>query len=464
MIRKHIDYDPELEACVLGIFLLEPHCFGACYGIVSEDCFYMPEHVLVFREIEEYWKMGGQIDLLTISRRFYEKEVLDIAGGKTGWFLAGLMRNVVSSAHIETWCLFLRELGARRIMINLTSGGLNKEENIFESATTIQKKLQKALDIKTTNDWLNITEVTNQLLQNMESARENGNSGLATGYDGIDQVNGGFKSGNMIVIAARPAVGKSALMGKIAKTLVKNGKRVGVISLEMPASDVFARMVSAESGIPYWIIDRGMTSDEETRKKIMNSISLMNNAPLFFSETAKVNAYDIRAKAEKLQRTHGLDILFIDYIQLIESEAGKNKTRENEVSAISRAIKLIAMDLKIPVVVLAQLNRQAANGEKPELHHLRESGAIEQDADVVIFVHRDYVSGKKENEHGDSTEFEADLLVRKWRNGKPHELKIKFNPETMDFYEDTPYKTIPDNPHSPALKSHYEVDKSDAPF
>lgn len=410
MFKKFIDYDPDLEESVLGIFLIEPLTFGACYGIVSEDCFYEQKHLLVYNEIEEYWKAGGQIDLLTISRRFYEKGILEIAGHNTSYFLSGLTRSVVSSSHIESWCLFLRELGAKRLMIEATTSGMGKGENVFESAELIKNKIQKALEIKATNDWLNVSNVSQQLLENITNAAENGNSGLSTGFGTLDKANGGFKPGNMVVVAARPGMGKSAFMGKIAKELAMKNKRVGVMSLEMPAADVFARIVSAESGIPFWKIDKGLVTDEDNQNKINESLSRLSHLPIFFSETAKVNSFDIRAKAEKLQRKNGLDILFIDYLQLIDSDESKNKTRENQVSSISRAIKLLAMDLKIPVVILAQLNRQAAN-DKPELHHLRESGAIEQDADVVMFIHRDWEAGKQVNEDGGSTENEADLLI-----------------------------------------------------
>lgn len=471
MITKNKDYDYDLECAVLGIFLLEPNSFGSCHGVVSEDCFYDPRTKIVFNAINDYWKQGGQIDLLIIKRKMNDTGITHLGNDNLAYYLTGLTLGVVQSAHIETWCLFLRELAAKRIMIEITTSGLSKEDDIFQNAESLNAKLRKALEIKATNDWIDIKQVTADLITQMTNAKKDGQGGIKLGYRKIDEYNAGLKGGQMVVIAARPGSGKSAIAGKMIKTMAFDGHKVGIISLEMPATDVFARMVSAESGVPFWKIDKGLTDDESTQYLINGALDRLGEASIYFSDTAKVNSHDIRAKAEKLQRKNGLDILFIDYIQLVGSDDTKNKNREAQVAEISRNIKHLAMDLMIPVVVLAQLNRQAVAGQKPELHHLRESGSLEQDPDVIMFIHRDSEAGIMTDENGDSTEGKADLLVKKWRNGKCMDVKLNFNGETMDFsdVEEDRSNMMPafDNPHAGIKKEFSEVSinyEDQAPF
>lgn len=448
MFKKNRDYDLDLEKVVLGLFILDRHAYGSCRHVVTEDCFYDDSHRLVFKEIAEYWEEGGMIDLITIKCRMCAKGMEEINGYNTAYYLTGLTMDVVQSAHLEAWCFILREFHARRVAIEATKN-IDMSGDPFEIAQQIKEKVDKALEVRSSNDWLNTGDITLQLIENLTTPKGE-MIGLTTGSRVIDSMNGGFKPGNLIILAARPGMGKSAYMGKIAMDIVRQARKVGIISLEMPAVDVFARMVAAATGVAHWKIDRGQMYDKSESEAVHAKINSFSSLPLFFSDTAKSSAFDIRAKAEKLQRKNGLDILFIDYLQLIESEGKKNKNRENEVSEISRGMKLLAMDLKIPVVCLAQLNREAAKG-KPELHHLRESGSLEQDADVVIFIHREWEAGNQTNAHGESTENEADILVRKWRNGRGYmDVKMGWRGETMEFYDlDTTF----DRPQPTSLPS-----------
>lgn len=436
--KNHIDYDLDLEESILGIFLIEPGCYGSVYGLVEAACFYHKPHKKVYEAIDAYWKSGGQIDLLTVARYMYDKGILEVDGCNTGFYLTKLTKNVVSSAHIKTWCLYVRELYAKRIMHQATHGGV-KGEDIFQQASNIQSLINKALEIRNTDDWLTGDTVAQQLIESMAKAKENGGIGVSTGVSTIDDLNGGFKPGQMIVLGARPAVGKSAFFGRIALRNAIAGKKVGVISLEMPAKDVFARMVASETNTPFWQIDKNEIAEEGQRNCVYNGINTVSQMPIYFSETARVNIHDIRAKADKLTRRYGLDFLIIDYLQLIDSHLTGNKNRENEVSEISRGIKVMAMNLGIPVLALAQLNRnvESRKGKDryPQLSDLRESGSLEQDADVVMFLHRDFASGVTEDESGRSTENDARLIVAKWRNGSPTAVDLHFQGDTMKFSE-----------------------------
>jgi replicative DNA helicase len=247
----------------------------------------------------------------------------------------------------------------------------------------------------------------------------------------------------MIVIGARPSVGKSAYMGQMALAIARTGKKVGIISLEMNNNEIGARLSSLGSDDDFRTIFRNLYRDENHKALWYQKIQDLIELPIFITDKTDVSAASIKAKAIKLMHSEGLDILMIDYLQLVNTESDKkNRTRENEVSQLSRACKLLAKDLNIPVIVLCQLNRAITGrtgvNRYPQLSDLRESGSIEQDADVVMFIHRDWMLGEgfSVDENGNSTEFNADLVVRKWRNGAANlHIKLGFQPKKMMFYE-----------------------------
>lgn len=442
LFKEFIDYDIELEEKVLGVFLMEPLSYPLVISILRDECFYGVKTKSVYGAIKEIYEKGYGIDYLVVQRYFFDKKITHIEESNIQYIITTLQAGVVSSAHLVTWCLMLREMAANRLMVQIkNSGGLNGDA--FEEATKLQDQLRDVLDIKVTDDWVHISKVSVKLGKHMDEMLKNGGiMGVSTSIPSLDASNGGFRDTNLIVIGARPSVGKSAFMGRIATHAAFKGKTVGIISLEMDDKDIFARNVAAESDIPHWQIDRNILEDEENeRTKVYQAMEKLSKLPIYFSDTAQVSLIDIRAKIERLKQKHGVDLLIIDYLQLIEPGDPNNKNREQEVSKICRGLKLLAMNMKIPVIILAQLNRQSEEkgDKKPQLHHLRESGSIEQDADVVIFLHRDWVSGIKENpETGGSTKYEADLLVRKWRNGSTSDTKLHFDGPTMKFSEIKP--------------------------
>jgi replicative DNA helicase len=260
-----------------------------------------------------------------------------------------------------------------------------------------------------------------------------------TGFKAIDKLNGGFTGGQLVVIGARPSVGKSALMNKIAFAIARQEKPVGIISLEMNNTEIAARLASLQSETSFGVIFRNLFNDESEHQIFYDRIT-KHNLPVYVSDKTKVDVNEIRAKAWKLRHKKGLSCLIIDYLQLVESSTNKNYNREQEVAKISRGLKLMAMEMDIPVIVLCQLNRSVTSRKGkdrfPQLSDLRESGAIEQDADVVLMLHRDWMSGYEVHpETSQSTEFDADLLGVKWRNGATFHLELDFNPQLMKFSE-----------------------------
>ena len=453
MFRNHIDYDQELEEKVIGIFLCEPFAYSTVLSILREECFYNTITLEMYKAVKSKYEEGYGIDYLVVQRYFFDKGITELEGSNIPYLVTQLQIGVFSSAHLVNWCIMLRELAANRLMYQLKNSGSLKGD-VFEEAASIEEKIRDILNVKVSDDWVHISAVSQKLLKHMEEAAERkGIIGISTSIKAIDELNGGFRDTNLIVIGARPSVGKSAFMGRIATHAAFNGKTVGIISLEMEDKDVYARSVSAESDVSFWRIDRNaFDQEEEQRTMVVNTMSKLSKLPIYFSDTAQVGLTDIRAKAERLQIKHGINLLIIDYLQLVEPENINNRNREQEVSKICRGLKILAMNMKIPVVILAQLNRQSEEkgDKKPQLHHLRESGSIEQDADVVMFLHRDWVSGIKVDDHGNSTEMEADLLVRKWRNGAQCEIKLNFDGPKMKFTEAAPVEFFqPAEPQKP---------------
>lgn len=441
--KPYVDFDLDIEAAVLGICINESSALGSVYNLLSEDCFFCSAHLEVYRGLKFLFENGYPIDGIILNSIMNQKGITELKGvydstpGGTMYFLCRLSYGVLTSAHLETWCLLLRQLAAHRLMMLLTTSGGGSGTDVFQAAGEIDKMLKRILEVRTTNDWHHISEVGIKTVKEIESRDRNKLPGVTTSISLLDKLNGGFRPGDLVVVGARPSVGKSAFMGRIATHSAMKGAKVGIISLEMEDTAIFTRMLSADSETEFNKIDRNDFGEENERARVYNALSSLSTLPIYFSDTSQVNIFDIRGKADKLQRKHGLDILIVDYLQLIEPENEKGRNREQEVAKMSRGLKLLAKTLHIPIVLLAQLNRAVMEkgDNKPQLHHLRESGAIEQDADVVMFIHRDSLIGIEQNADGGSTEFEADLLVRKWRNGAPMEIKIGFEPTQMRFFD-----------------------------
>lgn len=431
----YIDYDTELEKHVLGVCLSMPRTFAVVHGVLTVDCFYEEEHRLIFSAMYDVWQYGEPVDLVTVSRRLYSSKIVTLKKENTGYYLASLTYSVVGNAHLHHWCLKLRELAARRLMIQLTSTRFNGVD-VLEGAEQIHHSLQQMLTVRHASDWQDASATAVDLMQHIDKVLNKEEVGITTGFPTLDRLNGGFRPGQLVVIGARPSVGKSALMGGMAIEAARGGKKVGILSLEMDAKDIFGRMVSRETNVPFADMDRHGLTGNQRQAYVSGVINKLAELPLYFSDTAQCTIHDIRAKAEQLKQRHGLDMLLLDYLQLVE-EGDKYRSREQGVSQISRGLKMLAMNLEIPVIALSQLNRESEHraDKRPTMADLRESGAIEQDADIVMILHRDWRAGITQHADGSSTEHDADLLIYKWRNGSPADLKLRFEAETMKFSE-----------------------------
>ncbi len=447
-MTEGLHYAKDLEHALLGICILEPDAFGRIYGLVEEKHFYLEDGKKTFGVLSEMFKNSIPIDLYTVCQKMVADNTPLYWKSKYGSdnhyqdvlsFLMNLTNAVVSSIHIEYWAHLIKEFWKKRELEAITKSGIDLQGNTTKQGYEINEKINEILSGEVKQDWHSYEELMFGLLKHQESIRAGGTEMVTTGFKAVDRLNGGFSEGQLVVIGARPSVGKSALVNKIAFAAARKGKSVGVISMEMNNTEIAARLASLETSTSFQIIHRNLFRDEDQHRVFYNQIAQSVNLPIYVSDKTKVDVNEIRSKAIKLKHRHGLSLLIIDYLQLIDTNTNKNYNREQEVARISRGLKLIAMELNIPVVVLCQLNRAVTKRDYknrlPQLSDLRESGAIEQDADIVLMLHRDAMAGFEVDEQGNSTERSADLVCLKWRNGAPFHLELEFDPPLMKFSE-----------------------------
>lgn len=442
--KKDIHYSTNLERAVLGICMLEAGAFGRIYGVLEKECFYHTGHQVVFDVMKWMYQNGVQMDTFTVIDQIIRvKGITDLEGYYPEFFVLRLTNEVVSSFHLEYHSQIIKTMWMEREIINLTLSGTEKlEGNISQQIHSLQSKLHSLQNKAAEHDWTDMTQLMVDLYRHQEEMKITGGVGKVTGITSLDKENGGFQNGQLVVIGARPSMGKSALIGGMAIEMAKKGITVGIVSLEMSNTEIAARLAAYDTDTDFNVVFRGLYRDmAETHRlyeKIGNSTSTL---PIYVSDKTKVNVPEIRAKAEKLKSLHGLDCLYIDYLQLVSSVGGSyTKNRENEIAEMSRGCKIMAKEMNIPVVLLCQLNREVTKrkGQEryPQLSDLRESGAIEQDADIVMFLHRDFMAGYETDEQGYTTEKQADLVVRKWRNGRSNFIiPMDFQPTIMKFTE-----------------------------
>ncbi len=444
MYQKNIHYSPGLERAILGATMIEKSAFGRIFGSIDKDCFYHVGHQIVFESIEFMYKNGMPIDFLTVTDYVMRvKNIRAIDDDNSDYFIAKLTNDVVGTGHLEYHTHIVKTLWMERQLIRLTHGGGKLEGPVRSQIYEIQKKLQALQEKTTEHDWVDMTQMMVDLYRHQEEMRKTGGIGMPTGFSMLDRENGGFHPGQLVVIGARPSVGKSALLGSIAMGMAVKGKTVGIVSLEMSNVEIAARLAALDTNTDFNVLFRGLYRDVDETDKVYQRIGEHTSTlPIYVSDKTKVSVPEIRSKAEKLKQLHGLDCLMIDYLQLVNvsDTYSKNRNRENEIAEMSRGCKIMAKEMGVPVVLLCQLNREVTKrkGEEryPQLSDLRESGAIEQDADVVMFLHRDFMAGFQTDEQGNSTERQGDLVVRKWRNGKNNFIiPMDFDGPKMKFSE-----------------------------
>jgi replicative DNA helicase len=461
-MRDGIDFSKKLESAVLGACLLEKTAIGRTYGIITKENFYSDDNKKVYGVMAEMFDKNIPIDCVTVWQQMLSET---LHAGNTAYYLTTLTNDVVSTAHLEYHCFILKEMWRKRELERITKSGLDPDLDTREQLSKINQQLRDLQGGDYKKEWYSMDELMFDLVQHQQNVSDGSIKFITTGFKQIDNLNGGFTAGQMIVVGARPSMGKSALIGKMAVEMAKQGKRVGIISLEMDNNQIAARLASVETDISFQSIYRNLFDDQNQQDRFIRIISNeASKLPIYVSDKTQVDVNEIKAKASKLKSHKGCDCIIVDYLQLIESSGtNKNYNREQEVSKISRGLKLMAVEMEMPVIVVCQLNREGTKrtgkDRLPRESDLRESGAIEQDADAILLLHRDFKAGIEVDENGNSTEFEADLLGVKWRNGAAFHIKLDFDPPKMKFSEQSAMRSW-----KPVPAPIIEKANSDNPF
>ena len=469
--------DVETERAVVAALMIEPECFstvGSVLGGLSASgkdgakkkgpsdpdrsrkeayhnlatlVFYDPKYAALYETILALNDQGTAVDLLSISNYLERENRLEAVGGQD--FLIEIQSSIGSTANIESWCNTLRDYAMLREMLRTCSTAVEMCKNFQGNVKTlldgveseifgvrnrfIQPEVQELADI--------LPVVFRSFMDLIDRKVE---PGIPSGYPDLDRlIGGGLKAGEMFVLAARPSIGKTAIALNIVRNIIMRdfgGERKNVLffSLEMSAEQVVQRMLCTEAKVSLSaIMDRNLQKGDVPR--LTQAATAMKEAHLTVDPTAGISVFELRARARKMNDQKKLDLIVIDYLQLMKSGEGSNESRQVEVSAISGGLKKLAKDLKLPVLVLAQLNRELEKGQgananaMPKLSHLRESGAIEQDADVVVFLHRKRDESKESNVDANRIGVDAKLIVEKNRNGKTGIVDLRFFPSLMEF-------------------------------
>ena len=410
--------DIPAEQSVLGGMLLSKDAIADVVEQLRGPDFYRPAHELIYDAVLDLYGRGEPADAVTVSAELTKRGEIGRIGGAP--YLHTLISMVPTAANAGYYARIVREravlrrlveAGTRIVQLGYAADG-GDVEDIVNSA---QAEVYAVTDRKTSEDYLPIADIINGTMEEIEAAghRGEGMIGVPTGFIELDRLTNGLHPGQMIVVAARPAIGKSTLAADFVRSAaIKHQQTSVVFSLEMSRNELTMRMLSAEAQVPLQNMRKGTMRDEDWQK-LAATMGRLSQAPLFIDDSPNMSLMEIRAKCRRLKQRHDLKLVVIDYLQLMSS--GKRvESRQQEVSEFSRALKLLAKELEVPVIAISQLNRGAEQrtDKKPMLSDLRESGAIEQDADVVILLHREDAYERESPRAG-----EADLIVAKHRNG-----------------------------------------------
>ncbi len=410
------------EQSVLGAMMLSKEAIADVIEVIRERDFYRPAHELIYDAILDLYGRGEPADAITVSAELTKRGDIARAGGAP--YLHTLISSVPTAANAGYYAKIILEHAIMRRLVEagtkIVQLGYNTEGEVDDAVDQAQAEVYAVTERRTSEDYVQLSTILPQALDEIEAISKGGGAeGVMSGFRDLDLLTHGFHAGNMIVLAARPAVGKSTLGLDIARhAAIHENKCAVIFSLEMSKSEITMRMLSAEARVGLNSIRSGQLSDDDWAK-LARRMGEISDAPLFIDDSPNLSMMEIRAKARRLKQRHDLKLIVIDYLQLLTS--GKRvENRQQEVSEFSRQLKLMAKELDIPVIAISQLNRgpEQRTDKRPQLSDLRESGSIEQDADVVILLHREDMYDPQ-NRQG-----EADLHVAKHRNGPTRVVKV----------------------------------------
>ena len=458
--------DKRIEDAVLGALLIDCNAFSRVCEKLIPDCFYTKENRLVYAAIEQLGHENKPIDIISVTDFLQKNGELEEIGGP--FKITSLAQAANTSAHIEYHAqLVFDKYVARRIITfcaETEKAAYQEKYPVQDLLQNVESELYKLSLNSTKRDFRNMQDMLMSTMKEIEaSAQMNGLCGVPSGFTALDNLGGGWQKSDLIIVAARPAMGKTAFALSMAKNMLEQGRPVAIFSLEMSTEQLMKRLITNVTGIPGNVLRYGKLDPMDWN--ILNKkIKELNSMKLFIDDSASANIFEIATKARRLVKEHGVECIFVDYLQLIHAEGKTINNREQEVSTISRTLKQLAKELNIPIIALSQLNRgveaRTGDNKRPVLSDLRESGAIEQDADMVLLLHRPEYYGLTMDENGNSLIGIAEIIVAKNRNGKTGPVLLKFKGELMKFtdVENQINIQIPDPlPESQSIDSHEEL-------
>lgn len=434
---------PDLEEAVLGALMLEKDALSAVIDILKKDTFYVEAHQHIFEAIAYLFQASMPVDLLTVTNRLRQTGKLEIVGG--AYYITELTNRVASSANIEFHARIISEKYIQRELIRISSEIIT---NAYDDTTDTLELLDKAeknlfaiAEGNLRRESYDMNSLIQKSIQQLEELKnkEDGLTGVPSGFTALDSFTGGWQKSDLVIIAARPAMGKTAFVLSLARNAAMMGKKkIAIFSLEMAAVQLTNRLIAAEAEIPAEKLKKGDLTDAEWQQMLIR-VSKLSESGIFIDDTPSLNIFEMRAKCRRLKAQYDIDMIVIDYLQLMAG-SGDNRSgnREQEISAISRALKSIAKELDVPVLALSQLSRAVetrGGNKKPMLSDLRESGSIEQDADMVIFLYRPEYYNFEVDEDNRPTAGMAEIIIAKHRNGPTGSVRLRYEGKYVKFLD-----------------------------
>lgn len=430
----------EAEQSVLGSILIEQSAIAKISDILQPEDFYREAHRMVYRAAMTLFERGEAIDFITVIDTLRREESLERAGGIS--YITSLANGVPTAANIVFHAKIVQEKSLLRRLIHAATDiaalGYAETEEVERVLDQAEQKILEVATRKIGQDYAPIKEIIFSTLDKIDEMHKakGGITGLSTGFANLDKLTGGFQRSDLILIAARPSMGKTAFVLNVAQHMATRDKKsVAIFSLEMPREQLAMRMMCAEGLIDSQRFRTGAMSSDEW-KNLVDAADRLSASPMFIDDTAGVNAVELRNKARRISKEHGLDCIIIDYLQLMDGGAhSRIDNRQQQISDISRSLKALARELQVPVIALSQLSRgpESRTSRKPMLSDLRESGSLEQDADMVAFLYReDYYNPETEKKNL------TELIIAKNRNGPTETVELYFHKNFTRFTDYSP--------------------------
>ena len=423
----------DVEAQVLGAMLLEREAIPKVIEVLDEEAFHADYHRRIYQAILGLFERSEPVDTITLSEELRRRGHLELVGGVP--YLAELTMKVTSGANVEYHAKIVLEKALMRGLITtsatLASRAYNPTEDAFELLDDAERSIFSISEKRMRRSFASMHKAVHDTIEMLESihGRHGGVTGVPTGFRDLDTLTGGLQDSDLIIVAGRPSTGKTAFALSVARNAALHSERptaVGLFSLEMATRQLVMRLLCAEAKVDAHLVRTGRLPEEDW-KRLSIAAGRLTNANIFIDDSASLGILELRAKARRLKAERNIGLLIVDYLQLMQGPA-KAESREREISAISRSLKALAKELSIPVMALSQLSRavESRSDRRPILSDLRESGAIEQDADVVAFVHRPEMYVDPNSEEGREVQGKAEILVGKQRNGPIGDIRLAF--------------------------------------